>query len=201
MTKVSIDSSDFNLNSINMLKLAYREIMGYLIDLVKTFQERVNQHDIEMIMTMFTEDATFEIVGLSKFEGKKNVKIIFEYDIGVNTNLQFIKCKSEGNTVHCQILERNDRLDALGIDELEFSSCILTFKDNLIQSFSAEIPDDFVEHNSNILKRFIPWLTENYPDDYSRMFGSEGRFIYNLENGRDVVLLLRKWNDEQKPKE
>ena len=30
-----------------------------LIDLVESFQERVNQHDVENIMTMFTEDATF----------------------------------------------------------------------------------------------------------------------------------------------
>ena len=81
-----------------------------LIDLVESFQERVNQHDVEKIMTMFTEDATFEDVGLSKFAGKQQVKIIFEYDVGVNTNLQFINCKSECNTVHCKILERNDRL-------------------------------------------------------------------------------------------
>jgi limonene-1,2-epoxide hydrolase len=171
-----------------------------LIDLVKTFQEMVNQHDVEKIMSMFSDDATFEIVGLSKFEGKKNVKIIFEYDIGVNTNLQFINCKSEGDTVHCQLLERNDRLDAIGIDELEFSSCNITFKDGLIQSFAAEIPPYFVEYNSKILKRFIPWLSENHPNDYARMFSSEGRFIYNRENGRDVVPLLRKWGKEQKPK-
>jgi limonene-1,2-epoxide hydrolase len=168
-------------------------MMGNLIDLVKTFQEVVNQHDVEKIMTMFTEDATFEIVGLSKFAGKQQVKIIFEYDVGVNTNLQFINCKSDGNTVHCQILERNDRLDAIGIVELKYSSCIFTFKDGLIHSFAAEIPPDFVEHNRKILKKFIPWLTENHPNEYARMFSPEGRFIYNYENGRDVVPLLRKW--------
>lgn len=66
-----------------------------LIDLVKTFQEKVNQHDIEKIMSMFTADATFEIVGLSKFSGKQQVENIFEYDVGVNTNLKFVNCKSE----------------------------------------------------------------------------------------------------------
>jgi len=71
-----------------------------LIDLAESFQERVNQHDVEKIMSKFTEDATFEIVGLSKFAGKQQVKIIFDYYVGVNTNLQFINCKSEGNTVH-----------------------------------------------------------------------------------------------------
>ena len=175
--------------------------MGNLIDLVESFQERVNQHDVEKIMAMFTGDATFEIVGFSKFAGQQQVKNIFEYDIGVNTNMEFLNCKSEGDTVHCQILERNDRLDAIGISELRYSSCILTFKDGLIQSFAAEIPPEFVEYNSKILKKFIRWVTKKYPDDYSRMFMPDGRFIYNRENGRDVVPLLRKWNEEQKTKE
>ena len=161
--------------------------------MVKTFQDSVNQHNVDKIMSMFTEDATFEIVGLSKFAGKQNVKNIFEYDVGVNTKVQYINCKSEGDTVHCQVLERNDRLEAIGIDELKFSSCIFTFKDNLIQSFKAEIPPDFVEHNRKILKKFIPLLTENHPNEYARMFSPKGRFIYNYENGRDVVPLLRKW--------
>lgn len=45
-----------------------------LIDLVKKFQERINQQKVEKIMSMFTEDATFEIVGLSNFAGKQNVQ-------------------------------------------------------------------------------------------------------------------------------
>lgn len=172
-----------------------------LIDLVKTFQDRVNQHDVENIMYMFTEDATFEIVGLSKFKGKQNVKNVFEYDVGVNTNLDFINFKSEGDTVHCQILERNDRLDAIGIDELEFITCNITFKDGLIQSFSAEVPPDFVEYNIKILKQFIPWLKENYQIEYSMMFNSEEKFIYNYENGKNVVPLLKKWSEQEKTKE
>jgi limonene-1,2-epoxide hydrolase len=175
--------------------------MGNLIDLVKTFQERVNQHDIEKIMTMFTEDFTLEDVGLSKFSGKQQIKNILEYHAGVNTNVQFINCKSEGNTVHCQMLLRNDAFDAIGIGELKSSSCIFTFKDNLIQRFAAEIPSDFVEHRSKIWKKFISWLTENHPDDYSRMLMPDGSFILSLENGRDLVSLIRKWSEEQKAKE
>jgi len=113
----------------------------------------------------------------------------------VNTNLKIINCKSEGDTVHCQILERNDRLDAIEIDELKYSSCIFTFKDGPIQSFAAEVPPDFVEHNSKILNRFIPWLTGNHPNEYSRRFMPDGRFIYKRENGKDVVPLLRKWGE------
>ena len=77
-----------------------------LLKRVESFQKAVNQHNVDKVMTMFTEDAKFEIVGLSTFSGKKQVKNIFEYDVGVNMQLQFINCKSEGNIFHCQILER-----------------------------------------------------------------------------------------------
>lgn len=168
------------------------------INLVESFQEAVNQHNVDKVMTMFTEDAKFEIVGLSKFSGKKQVKNIFEYDVGVNTQLQFINCKSEGNIVRCQILERNDRLDAIGIGELKYSSCTFVFKGMLIQSFTAEIPPESVQYNSDVWQKFLPWCSGNYPDEYSQMFTSEGRFIYNRENGARVVPLLRIWHEEQK---
>ena len=154
-----------------------------LIDLVKTFQERVNEHNIEKIMSMFTEDVTFESVGYSKVAGKQQVKIIFEnysgkqqvkkhheFQVSVNSNFKFLNGQSEGNTVHCQISQHDDTLDAKGFSGRSKSSCIFTFKDGLINSFAAEIPPDFVEYNSKILKKFIPWLTENHPNDYSRMF-------------------------------
>ena len=108
--------------------------------LVNTFQHIVNQHIVEKMMSMFTDDASFEIVGLSRFSKKQNIKNVFEYDVGVSTNLKFTNCKSDGNTVHCQILERNDRLKAIGIDEHQYSSCIFSFKNNLIKRFKAEIP-------------------------------------------------------------
>ena len=125
-----------------------------LINIVESFQEALNSHDVDKVLTMFTEDAVFEIVGLSKFSGKQHVKNIFEYDVGVNTELNFINCKSHGNTVSGQILERNDRLDAIGIGELKYSSFTFVFRDNLVQSFTAEIPDEFVQYNNEVRQRF-----------------------------------------------
>jgi len=62
-----------------------------LIDLVNRFQERVNQHDVEKIMTMFTEDATFEEVGFPKIKGKQQIKMNFEYHAGVNQKVKIQK--------------------------------------------------------------------------------------------------------------
>jgi hypothetical protein len=42
-----------------------------LINLVESFQNAVNQHEVDKAMSMFAEDAEFEIVGVSKYSGKQ----------------------------------------------------------------------------------------------------------------------------------
>jgi hypothetical protein len=174
------------------------QVQDNLLNLVETFQERVNCHNIDGIMSMFTEDATFEIVGLSQFSGKQNLRNIFEYDVGVNTKLEIKNCKVEGDTAHCHLLERNDRLEAIGLNELKYAACSFVFKDGLIQSFKAEHFPEIVKYNSAVWRQFVKWLTKHYPDRYSKMFTLEGRFIYNRENGSGVVPLLRRWCEEHK---
>jgi len=116
--------------------------------------------------------------------------------VGVNTQLEFSNFKSEGSIVHCELVERNDRLDAIGISELKYSSCTFVFKGRLIQGLTAESPPEFVRYNSDIWQKFLPWFSENYPEAYSKMFRSEKTFIYNRKNGAGVVPLLRKWHGE-----
>jgi len=64
-----------------------------LVSLVESFQEGLNQHDVDKVMSMFAENAEFEIVGVSKYSGKEQIRNVFEYDVGVNTELKFINCK------------------------------------------------------------------------------------------------------------
>jgi len=144
-------------------------------------------------MGMFADDAEFEIVGLYTVVGKQQIRAIFEYDAGVNTELQFINCTSEGDTVTCQLVERNDRLEAIGISKLHYTSAVLTFKEGLIQRFTATPPAESARTIGEMWQTFLPWIAKNYPADYSRMFTPAERFIYNRENGERVVTLLKKW--------
>lgn len=164
-----------------------------LVSLVKGFQGVANFHAVERVMAMFADDAEFEIVGLFTLVGKQQIRAIFEYDAGVNAELQFINCTYEGDTVTCQLVERNDRLEATGISELHYPSCVLTFKDRLIKKFTATLPAESARTIGEMWQAFLPWIAKNYPADYSKMFTSEGRFIYNRENGERVIPLLKEW--------
>jgi len=168
-----------------------------LLGLVQAFQDVANRHAVDTVMGMFADDAEFEIVGLYTVVGKQQIRAIFEYDAGVNTELQFINCTSEGDTVTCQLVERNDRLKVIGISKLQYTSCVLTFKDRLIRKFTVTPPAESARSIGEIWQAFLPWLGRNYPADYSKMFTPAGRFIYNRENGERVVPLLKEWRASQ----
>ena len=166
-------------------------------NLVDSFQEAYKRQDVNKVLGMFTENAEFELVGISKYSGKEQIRNVFEYDAGVNSELKFIDCIVEGNTLNCQIIEHNDRLAAIGINELTIPSCTIIFQGSLIQSFSAKVSPETAQHNADVWQKFVPWCKENHPDEHSEMFTSEGQFIYNRENGASSVRLLREWQKEQ----
>lgn len=168
-----------------------------LVTLVKAFQEVANRHAIDAVIGMFADDAEFEIAGQVTVVGKEQIRAIFEYDAGGNTELQFFNFRSEGNTVTCQVVERNDRLKAAGFDKLLYPSCSIVFRDELIQKFTNSPEAESARSLGEVMRKFLPWIQKNYPLDYSKIFTPEGRFIRNRENGERVVSLMKEWRASQ----
>jgi len=100
-------------------------------------QDAMNRHDIDAILQMFTDDALFEIDARPPWVGHAQIREILEYDAAVHGKLRFINCISEGDVVTGELLEQNDRLAAIGIETLRYSSCRLAFHEGRIQRFSA----------------------------------------------------------------
>jgi hypothetical protein len=169
-----------------------------LITLAEAFQESANRHDIEALMGKFTEDAEFEIVGLVTLVGREQIRAIFEYDAGVNTELRFFNFRLEGNTVTCQVVERNDRLKAAGFDELLYTSCSIVFRERLIQKFTFSPQAESIQNLVEVTRLFLPWVQKNYPLDYLKLFTPEGHFIYNRDNGVRVVFLMKDWRTSKR---
>jgi limonene-1,2-epoxide hydrolase len=166
-----------------------------LLTLVRKFEDAMNRHAIDEVMDMFGEGAEFEIVGISHFTGKEKIRNVFEYDTAVHTKLVFLNCTAKGDAVTCQIVERNDRLEALGIKEILYRSCIIAFKDGLISEFKATIDVGMARSVGERSSAFVDWISKHCPLQYSRMFTPDGRFIYSGENGKNVVPLMQEWRD------
>jgi limonene-1,2-epoxide hydrolase len=94
-----------------------------LIDLVQTFLTAANQNDSEKGLAMFNDNAEFELVGVYRVEGKEQIRNVFEYDAGVHTKLEFSDPQVEGDMVKGWLVERNDRLAAIGFNKLDYPFC------------------------------------------------------------------------------
>lgn len=164
-----------------------------LLSLVEAFEDAANRHAIDEIMAMFSDDAEFELVGLARLVGKKEIRAIFEYDAGVKGEIHLINCTARADTVTCQLVERNDRLRAAGLDKLLYPSCVLSFTNKLIRSWRAVPDPEPARAFDQFWGAVRLWIAENYPADYARIFTPEGRFIRNRDNGERAVQLAREY--------
>ena len=164
-----------------------------LLKLVEAFQNAANRHAIDEVMAMFADDAEFELEGLARLVGKKDIRSIFEYDEGVKGEIQLINCTTKTDTVSCQLVERNDRLRAAGLDKMLYPVCVLSFTNKLIRSWRAVPDPESARAFAQFWGAVRLWIAKNHPDDYARMFTPEGLFIRGRDNGERAVQLAREY--------
>lgn len=168
------------------------------VALVNDYGERANAHDIPAIMRMFAgdaqmrmfaEDAQFELVG----QGPEAIRALHEYDKALQTTLTLQNCAADGLTVMCETIERNNWLDAAGLDEIFYRSVFTFNQAGLIQSITATVSSEDGRVMDAVLAEFIPWLKAERAAESAPLFGPDGQFIYSEVNGRLVAQLLKEW--------
>jgi hypothetical protein len=164
-----------------------------LLTIVEAFEDAANRHAIDEIMSMFSDDAEFELMGLARLVGKMEIRAIFEYDAGVKGEIHFINCITKKGTVNCQLVEHNDRLRAAGLDKLLYPSCVLSFTNRLIRSWQAVLDPEPVRTFDQFWGAVRLWIAEHHPADYARIFTPEGSFIRNRDNGERAVQLAKEY--------
>jgi hypothetical protein len=164
-----------------------------LLSAVKALQDAANRHATDEVMAIFADDAEFELEGLVRLVGKKEIRSIFEYDAGVNSKIELINCNVTADTVNCQLVETNDRLRLAGVDRLVYHSCVLSFKNSLIRSWRAAPDPEAVRAVGQFWNAAGQWIARHFPTDYSRLFTREGRFVRSRENGERAVQLAKEY--------
>ncbi len=166
-----------------------------VLSLIKRLQALTDQYRVDDFLDLFNEDAQFQIVGHSILSGKGKIREVFEYDAGASTELRFINFVPHYNALTCQLFARNDRLKAMGIDNVFYTSCILSLKEGRIQQFVAIIEEETSRRIRQRLQAFVAWLARAHPAEFSRLCSPDGNLIYSAENGRESVLFIKEWWD------
>ena len=91
------------------------------------------------------------------------------------------------------MIAQNDRLKAMGIDEVFYTSCTISLREGRIQKFVATVEAEASRRIKQRVQTFVAWLAREHPAEFSRLCTPEGDIIYNAANGRESVPLIKEW--------
>ncbi len=162
---------------------------------VKTYEQAHNKHDIEKVMSLYTTDITFEIVGTWKKAGKEQVSELAEWDAATNSHMVISDIKVIKDTVTFKLKEANDWFRLAGIEFMYYEPCTMVFFDGLIKELKAEVTQESILAFQEVWPSIYQWISEERNEELSKLI-SEGEFVYNSENAKKWLSLLNEWREK-----
>jgi hypothetical protein len=164
-----------------------------VLSLMQRLQALPDRYRVSDLLDLFNDDAQFQTMDHSTLIGKESIRQAFEYDAAANTELRFINLLPHRDGLTCQLIARNDRLKAMGIDEVFYTSCTISLREGLIQKFVATVEEVASRRIKQRVQAFVAWLAREHPAEFSRLCAPEGDLIYDAANGRECVPLIKEW--------
>ena len=106
--------------------------------LIDRYIEAANRHDIAAVRAMTAEDAEWRL-GPYVLRGREEMMAPLAFDGGAHTVLEATKVVADGATVDCDLVERNDVIEAFGIPELHHFARFI-FRSGLIFRIAPRRP-------------------------------------------------------------
>lgn len=180
-----------------LILLLYVNILGCsptLENRVKTYEQAHNRHDIEKVMSLYTNDITFEITGTWMKAGKKQVQELAEWDAATNSHMIISNIEVNKDTATFKLKEGNDWFRLAGIEFMYYESCRMVFHDGLIKELKAEVTQESMMAFQEVWPSIYQWISEVRNEELSKLM-SEGEFVYNSENAKKWLSLLKEWQE------
>ena len=160
------------------------------IQLLQTYQEASNRHDIEACVALFTEDGSIEMGG-DVYAGSQALWDAHAYDLGSQTLVEFRDFEKDGNLVRCTFWNEHELSRAIGNDGMT-GKAEFTIKEGRIYKFNILPPGD--DERKRVMEKAGPaikWLRENHPDAVAKWKG------FDRTAGEAVFALAELWRQHQ----
>ena len=162
---------------------------------VKTYEQVHNRHDVDKVMSLYSNDISFEIVGTWVKSGKGQVHGLAEWDSVTNSSMLISDIVVHADTASFKLKEGNDWFRLVGIEFMYYERCRMVFKNGLIEKIKAEVSDESIEAFQEIWPSVIQWLTEERNKEIYELMPN-GEFVYNAENATKWLSLLNEWQEK-----
>ena len=111
-------------------------------EVVRLYLVRHNAHDVDGVMTLFAEEARFEMPGRFIRCGKEEIRQTEEWEAAVHDHLRTGELVEADAEVSFRAFEANDWLRAAGVDELRYTSMTVEVRDGRITCVTAAMAPD-----------------------------------------------------------
>ena len=165
-----------------------------LLERVRAYEKAHNSHQLESVMSMLTEDVTFETVGEWIMGGKKKIRDLSEWEIALNNHLALTDLGVSGDAVSGKAVEDDDLLRLAGFKEIKYDSFIVEFRGDLIKRISVRTTKRDREATSKIFHSVVAWARQERYDETAKLV-SDGKFVYNGKNAEGWLALLQEWRE------
>lgn len=170
-----------------------------LIERVLAYQDAHNRHHLDLVLGMLTDDISFETVGVWVKVGKDNIRLLEEFDAGVDGSLVFHHLATDGTLVRATATERNDWFRVAGIGDVNYASIEFAFREHQICSIRAQMAPESAQAIADVLRSVVRWAAREQPEALDKLM-PQGEFAYSADSAAAWVALLRTWRDAQAPR-
>ena len=167
-----------------------------LAERVREYEAIYNTHDVDKIMSFYTDDVRFEIVGVWVKHGKESVRELAEWDEATNLRMTISDISVSGDTATFILAEQNEWWTLAGIGEVRYEPCVTVFRDGLICELRATMTQESIDAYAKSWPSIIAWAKQHRPELVAELLPG-GRFIYGREPARKWLSLLQEWREAQ----
>jgi hypothetical protein len=162
---------------------------------VETYEQAHNRHDVEKVMSLYTNDISFEIVGSWKKSGKEQVMGLAEWDAVTNSKMIISDIEIHADTAFFRLKEGNDWFRLAGIEFMYYEPCRMVFYNGMIKEIIAEVTEESLKSFQEVWPPIFQWLSEKRNEELSGLMPG-GEFVYSTESARKWLSLLREWREK-----
>ncbi len=159
---------------------------------LKLLEEAHNSHDIERLLSFYTDDARFVLVDGWIAEGKDKLRERFEWDFAMHGSLHFFDYQINQDTITCQVEERNDFFTLLDIDVVNYEYSKFIFADGLIREIQAKVSQQSIETIDNALSDFMIWATAERTLELEELM-ADGNLLFTADKAEKWMILLQTY--------
>ena len=162
--------------------------------LVKRYEQIHNSHDVEMALSLYSEDVRFEVVGMFVKVGKDQVRDIEEWDVETNSHMTISDIEVKGTTASYRLAEGNDWFRLAGIELMHYEPCKIVFHEGLITEIKCEPTDESKRAMREVWNPIMEWVSRERSDELAGLM-PDGKFVYGAKSARKWMNLLKEWRD------